>query len=108
MWDTLLTDDDGPYLELMAGAYSDNQPDYSWIQPGEVKLWKHYWFPVRDLGGFKNANIEGAVNLELQDRSLLLAFNTTSRHPGARVKLTPATATCSIARSTSARITLPD
>jgi tetratricopeptide (TPR) repeat protein len=87
MWDTILTDDDGPYLELMAGAYSDNQPDYSWIQPGEVKLWKHYWFPVRDLGGFKNANIEGAVNLELQDRSLLLAFNTTSRHPGARVKL---------------------
>ena len=45
MWDTILTDEDGPYLELMAGAFSDNQPDYSWIQPGEVKTWKHYWYP---------------------------------------------------------------
>ncbi len=33
MWDKILTDDDGPYIELMVGAYSDNQPDYSWIQP---------------------------------------------------------------------------
>ena len=28
MWDHILTDDDGPYIELMVGAYSDNQPDY--------------------------------------------------------------------------------
>ncbi len=32
-WDKILTDDDGPYIELMAGAYSDNQPDYSWLRP---------------------------------------------------------------------------
>ena len=37
MWERILTDTDGPYLELMAGAFSDNQPDYSWIQPDEVK-----------------------------------------------------------------------
>ena len=38
MWDSeILTDDDGPYAELMTGAFSDNQPDYSWIKPGEVK-----------------------------------------------------------------------
>ena len=85
MWDTILTDNDGPYLELMAGAYSDNQPDYSWIQPGEVKTWKHYWYPVRDLGGFMNANTEAAMNFELDDGSLLLAFNTTTRHHGARL-----------------------
>jgi len=34
--DTTLTDDDGPYIELMVGAYSDNQPDYSWLQPYEA------------------------------------------------------------------------
>jgi hypothetical protein len=28
-----LTEDDGPYVEIMVGAYSDNQPDYSWIRP---------------------------------------------------------------------------
>jgi hypothetical protein len=32
-WDVALTDDDGPALELMVGGYSDNQPDYSWLQP---------------------------------------------------------------------------
>ncbi|GAJ16292.1 unnamed protein product, partial [marine sediment metagenome] len=30
IWDKILTDKDGPYVELMVGAYSDNQPDYSW------------------------------------------------------------------------------
>ena len=29
VWDKVLTDNDGPYLELMVGCWSDNQPDYS-------------------------------------------------------------------------------
>ena len=37
MWDKILTDNDGPYLEIMVGAYSDNQPDYSWLQPFEER-----------------------------------------------------------------------
>ncbi|MHC4728199.1 MAG: DUF5107 domain-containing protein, partial [Planctomycetota bacterium] len=45
MWDRILTETDGPYIEIMAGAYSDNQPDYSWIQPYEVKIIKEYWYP---------------------------------------------------------------
>ena len=28
-WDRNLTDADGPYVELMAGVYTDNQPDFS-------------------------------------------------------------------------------
>ncbi len=59
MWDKILTDDDGPYAELMVGAWSDNQPDYSWIKPHEVKTFKQYWYPVREIGGFKNANLHG-------------------------------------------------
>lgn len=27
-WDRQLTDEDGPYIELMCGAYTDNQPDF--------------------------------------------------------------------------------
>ena len=41
MWDKILTDEDGPYIELMVGAYSDNQPDYSWLQPYETKSFSH-------------------------------------------------------------------
>ena len=68
MWDKVLTDQDGPYLELMAGSYSDNQPDYSWVQPYEVKVVKQYWYPIRQLGGIKNANLHAAVNLEVVER----------------------------------------
>jgi tetratricopeptide (TPR) repeat protein len=76
-WSKILTDDDGPYLELMAGAWSDNQPDYSWLQPGETREWKHYWYPVRNLGTCKMANTEAAVNLEFTNKTLKVLVNTT-------------------------------
>jgi tetratricopeptide (TPR) repeat protein len=64
-----LTDNDGPYVEIMVGAFSDNQPDYSWIRPYEVKTFKQYWYPVKDIRGFKNANLNGAVNLEVREKN---------------------------------------
>ena len=87
MWDKILTDEDGPYIELMTGGYSDNQPDYSWIQPGESRTVVHYWYPVRELGGVKAANLEGALNLEVKDGKARLAANTTTRRRDARVRL---------------------
>ncbi|MBN2269856.1 MAG: DUF5107 domain-containing protein, partial [Sedimentisphaerales bacterium] len=89
MWDKILTDSDGPYIEIMAGAYSDNQPDYSWIQPGEAKIVKQYWYPIRNIGGLKNANIDAAVNLDLTAAgTAVVGFNTTSRCENAKVRLT--------------------
>jgi len=83
MWDKVLTDQDGPYLELMAGAYSDNQPDYSWVQPYEVKVVKQYWYPIRQLGGIKNANLQAAVNLEVSAAGVArVALNTPERRRG--------------------------
>jgi tetratricopeptide (TPR) repeat protein len=87
-WDRILTDEDGPYIELMTGGYSDNQPDYSWIQPGETRTVVHYWYPVRELGGVKAANLEGALNLEAKDGRIRVAANTTTSRPDARVRLT--------------------
>ena len=34
-WDRNLTDEDGPYIELMTGVYADNQPDFTWLKPYE-------------------------------------------------------------------------
>jgi len=88
MWDKILTDTNGPYAELMAGACSDNQPDYSWIKPYEVKTFKQYWYPVRGIGGFKNANINAAVNLQVEPNSIArIGFCTTSQYSDARVLL---------------------
>jgi len=88
MWERILTDADGPYLELMVGAYSDNQPDYSWIQPYEVKTFKHYWYPLRQMRGVKKANLEAALNLEVTKNNIVnIGLNTTSEYKGARVVL---------------------
>ncbi len=87
-WDTILTDTDGPYIELMAGGYSDNQPDYSWIQPYEVKTLRQYWYPIRQMGGVKNANLDAALNLEVDpEHRARIAVNTTSEFPHARIML---------------------
>ena len=86
MWDKILTETDGPYIELMAGAYSDNQPDYSWIQPYEVKSFRQYWFPIRLIAGVKNANLDAALNLEVTPNGTAkLGLNTTSEFQNARV-----------------------
>lgn len=89
MWDCeILTDEDGPYAELMVGGFSDNQPDYSWIKPGEVKRLKQYWYPVRDIGGFKNANLDAAVNLRLiSGKRVVIGVNTTRDFENCRVIL---------------------
>jgi tetratricopeptide (TPR) repeat protein len=65
-------DDTGEYLELMAGVYTDNQPDFTWIKPYETKTFSQYWLPVQQIGGFKNANTHLAVNLEVRDDEVFL------------------------------------
>lgn len=87
LWDKVL-DSQGDYLELMAGNFSDNQPDYSWIEPGETKTATQYWFPIRGIGGAKNANLNGAVNLELVGQGKArIGFSATQEFRGARILL---------------------
>ncbi len=88
MWDTkVLTDSDGPYAEVMSGAYSDNQPDYSWLKPYELKTFKQYWYPMRRSQGAKSANLNGLLNLLDLGDSLLLTANTTTLFEDAVIRL---------------------
>jgi tetratricopeptide (TPR) repeat protein len=88
LWDKIL-DSQGDYLELMSGNFSDNQPDYSWIQPSETKVATQYWFPIRGIGGAKNANLNGAVNLEVgESGKVKFGFCTTQEFQGAKAILT--------------------
>jgi tetratricopeptide (TPR) repeat protein len=83
-----LTETSGPYVEIMVGAFSDNQPDYSWIRPGEVKTWKQYWYPIKDIQGFRNANLNGAVNLEPRDQNnVFVGYYSTQKVNKARIIL---------------------
>lgn len=67
-WDRNLTEKDcrgeyAPYIELMAGVYTDNQPDFSFLQPGETKAWSQFWYPIQKIGPAQKANLEAAVSL---------------------------------------------
>jgi tetratricopeptide (TPR) repeat protein len=84
-----LTDSSGRYIELMAGAYTDNQPDYSWLQPYESKDFTMTWFPIRNLGGLNQANRNAALFLNAGDYgNVSIRMNTTSLYKNAKVVLT--------------------
>jgi len=87
IWDKALSDTDGSYAELMVGAFSDNQPDYSWIKPYEVKSFKQYWYPIKNTDGFKNANLNGAVNLDYKGDKVLISYYSTSKLANSKVVL---------------------
>jgi tetratricopeptide (TPR) repeat protein len=68
-WDRNLTEKDakgefGSYIEIMAGVYTDNQPDFSFLQPGETKTWSQYWYPIQQIGPAQHANLDGAISLQ--------------------------------------------
>lgn len=87
MWETKLTDGEGPYLEPQAGAYSDNQPDYHWIEPGDVKSYSHFFYPVKDIGVFKYANVNGALNLEVDQQQVKIGVYSTAVLESATIQL---------------------
>ena len=86
-WDRNLTDEDGPYIELMCGVYTDNQPDFSWLMPGEEKSFRQYFMPYRDLGVVKNATKEAMLNMETADGRTTIKVYTTAAYPGGTVLL---------------------
>lgn len=86
-WDRNLTEEDGPYIELMCGVYTDNQPDFSWLMPGEEKSFNQYFMPYRDLGVVKNATKDAMLNLEIENRKATVKVFTTAAYPTAKVVL---------------------
>lgn len=63
-WDRNLTDNNGPYAELMTGVFTDNQPDFSWLKPFATKQFTQYFMPYKACGLVKNATLDAAVNME--------------------------------------------
>lgn len=86
-WDRNLTDEDGPYIELMTGVFTDNQPDFSWIQPFEERTFTQYFMPYSELGVVKNATKDAFVNFEVTDGTISIKLYTTAVHQQARVVL---------------------
>ena len=88
MWCNNLTDKNGPYIELMTGVFTDNQPDFTWIAPYETKEFEQYWYPIHGIGEIKNASIDAAVNLEKRDSGIYAGFNVTGEFKNVTVCIT--------------------
>lgn len=91
-WDRNLTDADAagehaPYIEIMAGVYTDNQPDFSFLQPGETKSWSQHWYPIQQIGPAQQANLDAAVSLHFASKCFRVGVSVTRAFPKAVVRL---------------------
>ncbi|MFT3869762.1 MAG: DUF5107 domain-containing protein [Nibricoccus sp.] len=91
-WDRNLTDPDAagichPYIEIMAGVYTDNQPDFSFLQPGETKSWSQYWYPIQLIGPAQQANVDAALSFEIKGRNARLGVCPSRPFPHATIAL---------------------
>ncbi|MBP3720657.1 MAG: DUF5107 domain-containing protein, partial [Clostridia bacterium] len=66
-WDRNLTDEDGPYIELMTGVFCDNQPDFAWLRPQEEKTFVQYFMPYKSVGRVSNATRDVVLGIAYLD-----------------------------------------
>ncbi|WP_075090961.1 DUF5107 domain-containing protein [Haloferula sp. BvORR071] len=85
-WDRELTDENGPYIELMAGAYTDNQPDFSYLLPYETKTFSQFWWPIQNIGPVQQANELAALACTIrEDRRIELGLCSSEHFSGVLV-----------------------
>lgn len=63
-WNNNQSDNDGEHAELMAGSYNDDQPDFTYIAPYEVKRFSQFWYPIHGTGLPIFANLNGCISLD--------------------------------------------
>lgn len=84
-WENALTDTDGQYAELMAGSYSDNQPNFSWLAPYETKEFSQHWYPITRIGSPTFANLNCAFRLDKENNSFKI--QSTKVYKNAFIKI---------------------
>ena len=83
VWEELLTDTDGQYVEFQAGRlfvqYSPgadvNPITEARFDPLSASSWSESWFPVEGIGGLTEASREGAMHVAEEGGRLSVAVN---------------------------------
>ena len=91
-WDRNLTDayangTFAPYIEIMSGVFTDNQPDFSFLQPGETRSWSQYWYPIQKIGPAQHADLRAAVSLKVSGEKIRVGVAVTEKFPRAKIQL---------------------
>jgi len=87
IWEDLLTDTDGQYIEFQAGRllvqYSRgeevNPISEVGFGPGATDRWSETWFPVERLGGLTDASREGAMHVSRTRRGVRVRAHSFGR-----------------------------
>ena len=93
-WDRNLTDEDGPYIELMTGVYTDNQPDFTWLEPYEHKSFIQYFMPYKKVGEVKNASRDLVLGLDRNGGGAEIRVYAVKPLKDARISLEAGGKTC--------------
>ena len=80
IWEDLLTDTDGQYVEFQAGRLlvqfsptgEINPISEVGFHPGASDRWMETWFPVEGLGGLTEASRDGALHIEREAGELIV------------------------------------
>ncbi len=84
VWEELLTDTDGQYVEFQAGRllvqYSPgadvNPITQAGFDPGAADRWSETWFPLEGIGGLTDAARNGAMHVSVEGGRLKVELNS--------------------------------
>lgn len=82
IWEDLLTDTDGQYIEFQAGRLFDqysggavNPISQVGFDPYVMDTWSEIWFPYKEIGGMEDASRHGVLNVEFQNGQMEIGLN---------------------------------
>ena len=87
IWEDLLTDTDGQYMEFQAGRMFNQYGGTSAFKtpisqtpfnPGLTDRWKEIWFPVKEIGGLSAVSPMGVLYAKAADGKLEVGVNALS------------------------------
>ncbi|WP_192009264.1 DUF5107 domain-containing protein [Echinicola arenosa] len=83
IWEDLLTDHSGQYVEIQSGRlFNQNVFNSSFTPfkqigflPYAAEKWTEYWYSFGDMEGFTHANLLGAYNIQIEESEVRFAFS---------------------------------
>ena len=86
IWEDLLTDTDGQYIEFQAGRLFDqyfpgatNPISQVGFEPYVMDRWSEIWFPIKEIGGMEDASEYGVLNVETKNGRNLYRYQCTTK-----------------------------
>ena len=85
IWEDLLTDSDGQYMEFQAGRMHNQYGGTSAFKtpisqtpfhPGLTDRWHEIWFPVKEIGGISDVSPMGAIHAAVENGKLEVGVNS--------------------------------